>query len=66
MRNNDVKILQDCLKWLDLFPRTQVSTGVFGGITRNSVKKFQTQNDIPATGFVGRITRARLNEEFGS
>jgi len=65
MVNEDVRILQDCLKWLDFFPKTQVSTGRFGGITRSAVKKFQTHYGIqPVLGFVGKLTRAKLNELF--
>ena len=65
MKNNDVIMLQDCLKWLDLFPKTQISTGYFGGITRDSVKKFQTQHNIePVLGYVGILTRTKLNELF--
>ena len=65
LKNNDVIMLQDALKWLDLFPKTQISTGFFGGITRDSVKKFQIKYGIePVEGYVGKITRARLNEIF--
>ena len=64
-QDNDVVMLQDCLKWLNLFPKTQISTGYFGGITRDSVKKFQTQYNIePILGYVGEKTRAKLNEIF--
>jgi len=65
IQNKDVIMLQDCLKFLDLFPRTQISTGFFGGITRDSVKKFQIKFGIePVLGYVGPITRKKLNELF--
>ena len=64
-RNNDVIMLQDCLKWLDMFPKTQTSTGYFGGITRESVKKFQSQYGIePVLGYFGPKTRQKMNEIF--
>lgn len=69
----DVKALQDILKFEELFPRTQVSTGAFFGITRKAVMRLQLlhKDEIltPAgltvpTGFVGKYTRAWLNKEF--
>lgn len=38
---------------------------IFGNSTKDAVKKFQRQNGIPATGFVGPMTRARLNKLYG-
>ena len=35
-------------------------TGYFGSITQASVQAFQSANGIPTTGFVGPLTRARL------
>lgn len=33
----------------------------FGALTKAAVEKFQLQNDLPSTGFVGPLTRAILN-----
>lgn len=38
-----------------------IPTGWFGPLTLKAVKTFQEQNEIPATGFVGTMTRASLN-----
>ena len=64
MNNDEVKILQDCLRFLGCLPKTQVSTGVFGNITRNAVVIFQQRYGIKQTGNVGPITRDKLNEIF--
>ena len=72
MRNNDVIALQDCLKWENLFPTNQTSTGYYGGITAKAVLDFwikygiatQQEIDILQGKRVGVKTRARLNELF--
>ncbi len=46
--------LQNLLRRAGYFPGP--STGYFGTITRNSVKRFQEANRLPADGFVGRST----------
>jgi len=62
MKNNDIIVLQDILKYEELFPKTQISTGYFGGITRNAVQGFQRKYGIePISGFVGILTRTKLN-----
>lgn len=53
MKNNDVKELQK---------RLQISTtGFFGTLTFGAVLFFQRTNGIIPTGFVGALTRAKLN-----
>jgi len=65
LRNDEVKILQDCLKYDGCFPQDVDSTGYFGRITLNAVINFQKRYSInPAVGFVGTITRRKLNEIF--
>lgn len=65
LRNKEVKTLQDCLKWLGCFSKAQESTGYFGPITLEAVKVFQQRYQInPAAGFVGILTRTKLNELF--
>lgn len=39
------------------------STGYFGPITQEAVKKYQAAHGIPSTGFVGPLTIASLNTE---
>jgi len=63
MRGPEVQMLQECLKYLGLFNYPEC-TGYFYGITLKAVKAFQILNDIPATGFVGPMTRKELNKIF--
>jgi hypothetical protein len=37
-------------------------TGYFGSLTETSVKEFQSENGVPATGYVGPLTRAALGK----
>lgn len=60
----DVTALQDCLKYLGLFPSNIQSTGYFGAITKDAVLAFQKRYNIDMVGEVGPITRAKLNELF--
>ena len=39
-----------------------VARGYFGAQTKLAVMKYQLANGIPNTGYVGRLTRAKLNE----
>ena len=64
MRNNEVVWLQDCLKYEACFPIEVQSTGYFGTITLRSAQKFQAKYGISQTGYVGPITRKKLNEIF--
>lgn len=56
--------LQDCLKYEQCFPTNVQSTGVFGNITIDAVKKFQKKYLIQQTGNVGPMTTAKLKELF--
>lgn len=68
MTDADVKKLQQVL---NKNPKTQVAltgpgspgneTEYFGSLTFEAVKKFQTLNGVPNTGYVGPLTRAKLN-----
>ena len=70
MRNDEVKILQKCLATEKdsngyLFPIYQTCTGYFGGITLAAAKRFQLKYNIePVLGYVGPLTRAKLNQLF--
>ena len=65
LSDEEITILQNCLKFLGCFPKTQKTTLYFGDITFDAVKLFQQRYGIsPASGFVGILTRAKLNEIF--
>jgi len=64
MYNNEVKILQQCLQFEGIFPPEQECTGYFGSITLAAVKAFQQRYGIIITGYVGRMTRTKLNKIF--
>jgi peptidoglycan hydrolase-like protein with peptidoglycan-binding domain len=61
---NDIEImvLQKRLMYEGTFPVTQTPTGYFGGITLKAVKEYQLKKGLPSTGFVGPLTRGKLNE----
>ena len=66
-REPEVVKLQECLAYLKFFPSNVDKTGNFYSITLKAVKLYQESNGItPARGYVGPITRSKLNEEFGS
>lgn len=58
-----VKCLQEFLKnqGLNIYPQGIVS-GYFGNLTKMAVIKFQEKHNIPATGFVGVLTKAKINQ----
>jgi len=65
--NKDLKfgMLSDEVKYLQvklgILPTT-IGFGFFGLQTLSAVKKYQTANKIPATGYVSVLTRAALNK----
>ena len=67
MRGREIVMLQDCLKYLGCFDPTVESSGYFGRITLEAIKTFQRRYNIsPPFGYVGSLTRAKLNELFAS
>lgn len=56
--------LQNCLKYEKCFPVNIDSTGFFGNITIEAVKKFQSKYGIQQTGNVGPMTEAKLRQLF--
>jgi SpoIID/LytB domain protein len=60
-RSAAVRFLQARLRAYGFFPSSVQMSDYFGPITRDSVKRYQTAQHIPVTGFVGPMTRARLN-----
>ncbi len=61
--NNDVRCLQEFLKsqGSDIYPEGFI-TGNFGNLTKVAVVKLQAKYAIPQTGFVGPLTRNRINQ----
>ncbi len=65
--NDEVKMLQDALKWAGCLEKTQESTGYFGSKTLEAVKLYQQRKGIqPVSGYVGPLTRASLNNQLNS
>jgi len=68
--NDEIKVLQDVLKYEGLFPVNVESTGYFGAITKKSVGEFQVRYGVvdcettPGFGRVGPMTRRKLNELY--
>jgi peptidoglycan hydrolase-like protein with peptidoglycan-binding domain len=64
---NDVRCLQQVLISVagGIYPEALV-TGVFGNLTRVAVMRFQAQYAIPQTGFVGILTRQKINQLLAS
>lgn len=62
--SNEVSELQDFL--VDKgFLKTN-PTGFFGLLTFKAVKEYQTSVDVPSTGYVGILTRGKINTELES
>lgn len=64
----EIKILQDILKYEGLFPVNIDSTGYYGRITAKSVLAFQNKHKVPHDNLNGELvgvkTRAKLNELY--
>ncbi|RLG19896.1 hypothetical protein DRN74_06270 [Candidatus Micrarchaeota archaeon] len=73
MKNEDVRMLQECLKYEELFPINVPSTGWYGNITAKAVYKFQVKYEVAPMAELDALkgrrvrpkTRAKLNELFG-
>ena len=61
VEGTEVRHLQRILKSYGFFPSAIPETGYFGAITRDAVKKFQKENNIPMLGVVGPRTIIVLN-----
>lgn len=55
----DVVALQTILKYYGYSTNTN---GYFGSLTKEAVMSYQSSKGIPSTGFVGAVTRAKLND----
>ncbi|MDB4991907.1 MAG: hypothetical protein JWL75_152 [Parcubacteria group bacterium] len=59
--NGEVAALQLALNNQGYFDAANLGTGHFGPLTFKSVVRFQSEHSVPATGYVGPLTRAALN-----
>ncbi len=60
--STDVDTLQRFLMGQGYFTQTNLGTGHFGPITLKAVQAFQAAHAVPATGFVGPLTRAAIGK----
>ena len=64
--NSEVKALQQALAQdKTIYPEGK-ATGYYGPATRNAIKRFQKRYGIEQVGFVGPLTRKKLNEVYGT
>ncbi len=63
IKSDEVKCLQEFLKLqgAEIYPEAVVS-GFFGLLTQKAVVKFQKKYGIISTGYVGVLTRAKINQ----
>lgn len=59
--DGSISRLQDFLAGQGFFDRANMGTLRFGPLTLSAVRQFQTAHAIPATGFVGPLTRAAIS-----
>ncbi len=59
-----IRNIQTLLFNIDYLKKSEI-TGTFGSITRDAVIRFQRDHNLPDTGNVGPLTRAKLNERNG-
>jgi len=59
---NEVKALQDALRWLGCLPKEQQSTGYYGQATMQAVVNFQKRYGINQIGRFGPSSRGKMNE----
>ena len=59
--DGNVQSLQDCLKFEGTFPINTASTGVYGPLTTQAVKDFQTKHGLAPLGLISQETRALLH-----
>lgn len=60
--NSEVRRLQEVLICLGYFPLNQASTAIFGPVTQQAVKDFQSAHGIEPVGYVGPSTVKTLNQ----
>lgn len=63
--SQDVDSLQRFLSNKGYFNAADIGTGHFGPLTLHAVRSFQSAEGVPATGFVGPLTRAAIAKAQG-
>jgi peptidoglycan hydrolase-like protein with peptidoglycan-binding domain len=63
-KNEDVSVLQNFL--IDIGFLKSEATGYFGKLTLKAVKDYQLSKNLPVTGYVGSMTRDKINSQLGS
>lgn len=66
LKNSLVSTLQSDLSADSSIYPEKLVTGYFGSLTLKAVKRFQAKYGISQTGYVGPLTRAKLNEMYTS
>jgi len=56
-KGNQVKMLQDVLKYEQCIPQKTIVDGNFGAVTESGVRNFQKKNSLAIDGIVGKNTR---------
>lgn len=59
--STEIRDLQDLLKCLGYLAPSVSTTGIYGPLTQDAVKRFQAYHNIPVTGIVDSATRDELN-----
>jgi murein L,D-transpeptidase YcbB/YkuD len=59
--NAAVHFLQERLRSAGFYPKGAPISNYFGPITRDALQRYQRAQHINPTGFLGPLTRARLN-----
>ena len=64
-QNSEVKALQQALSQDKTIYPEGLATGYYGPATRNAIIRFQKKYGIEPVGYVGPLTRKKLNEIYG-
>lgn len=62
--NGSIMSLQECLRSIGLFPQGVQFVESLGPITRQGLREFQKRNNIPQSGIIDFLTKAKLLEIF--
>ena len=65
-QNSEVKALQQALAQDKTIYPEGLATGYYGPATRNAIIRFQKKYGIEPVGYVGPLTRKKLNEIYGT
>lgn len=63
-RGDEVKQLQQVLRYEELFPQISTVDGVFGSITDKGVREFQKKHWLQSDGVIGPASRKFINDNY--